>query len=179
MDWTKAIGGLLEQYSGANANQAPDTVHDDFDQLTQAAPSSTIADGLAEAFRSDQTPPFSQMVGQLFSNANSQQRAGILNTLISAAGPTIISQVMSRTGSGGGGLSGLAGLLGGGQTTITPEQAQEISPEAVQQIAAHAEQHDPSVIDRVSDFYAEHPTLVKTLGAAALGIVLTRVANKL
>ncbi|MGA9996462.1 MAG: hypothetical protein WBP93_13670 [Pyrinomonadaceae bacterium] len=179
MDWTNAIGGLLQQYSGANANQTPDTVHDDFDQFTQAAPSSTIADGLAEAFRSDQTPPFAQMVGQLFNNGNSQQRAGILNTLISAAGPTIISQVLSRTGGSGGGLSGLAGLLGGGQTTITPEQAEEISPEAVQQIAAHAEQHDPSVIDRVSDFYAEHPTLVKTLGAAALGIALTRIANRL
>jgi hypothetical protein len=29
----------------------------------------------------------------------------------------------------------------------------------------------------VSDFYSEHPTLVKTLGAAALTIALTKIAQ--
>ncbi|MEJ7711338.1 MAG: hypothetical protein WKF84_16115 [Pyrinomonadaceae bacterium] len=47
---------------------------------------------------------------------------------------------------------------------ITPEQAEQISPEEVQEIAAEAEQRDPSIVDRVSEVYAEHPTLIKTLG---------------
>jgi hypothetical protein len=181
MDWMNQLGGLLQQYSGAQAAQAPDTVHNDFDQLAQHAPPSALADGLAAAFRSNQTPDFGQMAAQLFSNGNGQQRAGLLNTLINAAGPTIISQVLSRGGGGsgaGGGLAGLAGLLAGGQSEVTPEQAAEVSPEAVQELAAHAEQRDPSVIDQVSNFYSQHPTLIKTLGAAALTIALAKIADR-
>lgn len=184
MQWMDQISGMLQQYGGANPAQPSETVEDDFDQFTQAAPPSTVSQGLAEAFRSDQTPPFNQMVGQLFNNSNNQQRASLLNTLIAAAGPVVISQVLSRmgggaaSGGGGGGLSSLIGLLGGGQTQVTPEQAAQIPPEAVQQIAREAENQDPSVIDRISGFYSEHPTLVKTLGAAALTIALMKIAEQ-
>lgn len=180
MEWMNQLGGLLQQYGGAGAAQAPATVNDDFDQITQRAPQSALADGLAAAFRSDQTPDFGQMTGQLFNNSSGQQRAGILNTLIGVAGPMILSQVLSRrAGASGGGLSGLIGLLSGGQQTqITPEQAAQIPADAVQEIAAQAEKKDPSVIDQVSNFYAEHPTLVKTLGAAALTIALAKIAQR-
>jgi hypothetical protein len=71
----------------------------------------------------------------------------------------------------------LLGSLGGGQT-ISPQQAQQVSPEAVQQLAAHAEKNDPSIIDKASAFYAQHPQLVKTLGGAALTIALAKVAQR-
>lgn len=182
MDWMNQLGGILQQYTGAQANQAPDTVHDDFDQLAQNAPTSALADGLAAAFRSDQTPDFGQMAANLFSNSGNQQRAGILNTLIQAAGPALISQVLAR-GDGGGassgsGLGSIIGLLTGGQQEVTPEQAAQVSPEAVQHLAEQAQTKDPSIIDRVSDFYAEHPTLIKTLGTAALTIALAKIAQR-
>jgi hypothetical protein len=69
-------------------------------------------------------------------------------------------------------------MLGGGTNQVTPEQAQQIPAEAVEEIAKQAEQHDPSVVDRVSDFYAEHPTLVKGLGAAALAIAMRGMASQ-
>lgn len=139
MDWMNQLGGLLKQYSGAQPEQAPDTVEDDFDQLTQAAPGSALADGLSAAFRSEQTPPFGQMLGQLFGQSDGTQRASILNTLISALGPTIVAQILSRAGGGGG----LAGMLGGGQTEVTPEQAEAIPPQVVEEVAAEAEKRDP------------------------------------
>lgn len=185
MDWMNQLGGILQQYNGAQPDQAPDTVHDDFDQLAQNAPPAALSDGLAAAFRSDQTPEFGQMAANLFSNSGGQQRAGILNTLLSAAGPAILSHVLSsrgggsNTGSSGGGLGGILDMLrGGGQQQITPEQAEHISPEDVQQIAQQAEQKDPSIIDRVSEFYSEHPTLIKTLGGAALTIALAKIAQR-
>lgn len=187
MDWMNQLGGILQQYTGAQPDQAPDTVNDDFDQLAQNAPPTALSDGLAAAFRSDQTPDFGQMAANLFSNSGGQQQAGILNTLLRAAGPSILAQVLSRagnsggasSGSGGGGLGGLLDLLrGGGQQEITPEQAAQIPPEAVQQIAEQAQEKDPSIIDRVSDFYAEHPTLIKSLGAAALTIALAKIAQR-
>jgi hypothetical protein len=134
-----------------------------------------LIDGLTAAFQSNQTPPFENMVGQLFANGDGQQRAGLLNTLLATAGPALIAQVMNR-GGGGGGLAGLAGLLGGGGS-VTPEQAQQVDPAAVQELAAAAAQHDPSVVERVSGFYAAHPALVKTLGAAALALIMAKVAQ--
>jgi hypothetical protein len=172
MDWINQVGGLLQKYVGAQAEQAPPGIDDDFDQVTQAAPRGALAEGVAAAFRSDQTAPFSQMVSQLFSQSNGTQRATILNTLVSLVGPSLVSQFLSR-----GGLSSLGGLLDN-QGTITAEQAQQVSPQAVEQMAAQAEQKDPSIIDRFSDFYADHPTLVKTLGAAALTIALSKIAER-
>jgi hypothetical protein len=169
MDWLNQIGGMLQQYSGGASRQ---TAEDDFDQVARAAPRQEVAHGLAESFRSPETPPFPNMLGQLFGNSNGSQRASILNTLIAAAGPALLSSVLSRHG-------GLGGLLGGGQQgRVTPEQAERIPPEAVQELAAEAEKKDPSIIDRVSDFYAEQPQLVKTLGAAALGVALMQIGRR-
>ncbi|MDT4895208.1 MAG: hypothetical protein QOH25_285 [Acidobacteriota bacterium] len=187
MDLMKDLSGLLQQYQGAEPGQAPDTVDDDFDQVAQAAPQPALADGLAAAFRSEQTPEFGQMTANLFNNSNPQQQAGLLNTILKYVGPAILGRVMSggdggggtsSTG-GGGGLSDLINIFkGGGQQEVTPEQAGQIPPEAVQQVAEEAQKHDPSIIERISEFYAEHPTLVKTLGTAALTIALSKIANR-
>ncbi len=173
MDWMKQLSGVLEQYSGAAAAPARSDVQDDFDQIAQSAPQSALADGLAAAFRSDETPEFGKMAAQLFNNSDGEQRAGILNTLLRTAGPLILSQILSRQTQplGGGGFSNLIDLLRGGQ-------AEQIPAGAVEEIAAQAEKKDPSVIDQVSKFYADHPTLVKTLGAAALTIALSQIAKR-
>ena len=44
-----------------------------------------------------------------------------------------------------------------------------------QQAKAQAEQHDPSIVDRISEIYAQHPKHVKTLGAAAMTIALSHL----
>ena len=185
MDWMKDLSGLLEQYNGAQPDQAPDTVHDDFDQIAQTAPQPAIADGLAAAFRSDQTPDFGQMASNLFNNSNSQQQAGLLNTILKYAGPAVLAAVAGRaagggnaTTGGGGGLSDLINIFKGGQQEVTPEQAQQVSPETVKEVADQAQKQDPSIIDKISEFYAEHPTLVKSLGTAALTIALAKIANR-
>jgi hypothetical protein len=182
MDLMKELGGLLQQYQGAQPNQAPDTIDDDFDQVAQAAPQPAISDGLAAAFRSEQTPEFGQMTANLFNNSNPQQQAGLLNTILKYAGPAILGRIMAGGGAsagGGGGLSDLINIFkGGGQPELTPEQAGQIPPEAVQRVAEEAQKQDPTIIDRISDFYAEHPTLVKSLGAAALTIALSKIANR-
>lgn len=181
MDWMNQLSGVLQQYNGTAAAPARANVDDDFNRVAQNAPPAAVSEGLAAAFRSEQTPEFGQMAAQLFSNSDGQQRASMLNMLISTVGPTVLSHILSRRGgpSSGGGLSSLIGLLRGGQQTqVTPEQADQIPVDAVQEIAVQAEKKDPSVIDQVSNFYARHPTLVKTLGAAVLSIALARIAQR-
>ncbi len=163
------VSNVLKQYSGGSTpNAANATEH--FDQVAQAAPSNVMAEGLSAMFRSNQTPAFGNLVGSLFSGSNGEQKAGMVNQLISSIGPSTVAQLA------GGGM--LTSLLGGGARAITPEQAQNVSPEVVQQIAAHAEKADPSIIDKASAFYAQHPGLVKTLGGAVLTVALSKVAER-
>ena len=172
MDFMNQIGGLLQQYAGGQTNQTPQAVDQDYDQVAKSAPSPLLAEGLSAAFRSDQTPPFGQMAAQLFNNSNGQQRAGLLNMLIGVMGPALVSQFLSR-----GGLSGLGNLLGSGQTQVTPEQAQQVPPQVVQDMASHAEQQNPAVVDQISQMYAQNPDLVKSLGTTALSTVLARLGQ--
>jgi hypothetical protein len=164
------VGNLLKQYTGgAAAAAAPaQDVNAHFDQVAAAAPAGTLAAGLAAAFHSDQTPAFGNMLSSLFANSTGEQKAGLLNQLMANVTPAMLSSI-----AGGGALAGL--LKSGGQ--ITPEQAQQVSPEAVQQIAAQAKAANPSIVDTVSNFYAQHTTLCKTLGGAALSICLAKVAQ--
>jgi len=165
---------ILRQYGNAQPGQpgqpAPDAAQH-FEQVAQQAPPAVVSQGLAGAFRADQTPPFGQMVGQLFGNSDPQQRAGVLNQLLGALGPGMLGAGV------GGSLGELLRRLGGG-STVTPEQAESITPEQVQEVAHRAEQQHPGIVDKVSDFYAQHPTLIKTLGSAALAIALAKMAQR-
>jgi hypothetical protein len=125
---------------------------------------------VAAAFRSDQTPAFGNLLGNLFGQSSGEQKAGILNQLLASVGPGVPSQFA--------GAGALSQLLGGEGQPVTSDQAQSISPEVVQQLATHAEKTDPSIVDKASAFYAEHSSLVKTLGGAALTIALAKVAER-
>jgi hypothetical protein len=173
MDWLNQLGGMLQQYTGTAAAPATLDVHDHFDQVVQVAPQSSLAEALAAAFGSSETPPAAQLVCQLFGQSNGQQQAGLLNTLIASAGPAVVSQLLANSGT-----SNLASLVREGQTELTPEQAAQVAPDTVQQIAEHAEKQDPSLMDKLGEFYSEHPTLVKSLGAVVLGVALSKIAKR-
>jgi hypothetical protein len=161
------FGNLLKQYLGSSTATDPAQAERDFGQVALHAPSPDLAQGVTQAFRSDQTPPFAQMVSQLFSQGDSGQRAGMLNQLLSNVNPAVLASL----------TTGIGNLLTpGAGPAITPEQAQQVTTAQVQQIAATVEQHDPSVVDKMGTFYAEHPTLVKTMGGIALAIVMNRMA---
>jgi hypothetical protein len=164
-----SVMNILNQYRNASAVTPPPQVEEDYSQVAQNAPQTHLASGLAEAFRSEQTPSFGQMLSTLFSHSDGQQRAGILNQLLSAAGPGLLAS---------GAFSSLAGILGGGHTTVTPEQANQLSPNDVQQLAEHAEKQNPSIIDQASQFYAQHPTLVKALGAGSLALIMSHLSRR-
>jgi hypothetical protein len=160
---------ILSQYRNASSTAPPPNTEEDYSRVAQTAPQAHVASGLTEAFRSGETPPFGEMLRTLFSNSNGQQRAGILNQLLGAVG---------RGGLQSGALSGLSGFLTGGKTTVTPEEANQVSPETAQQLAEHAQERDPSIVEQASAFYAQHPTLVKSLGAGALALIMSHLSRK-
>ena len=167
-----SLKDILDQYSKhatANSNVA----QDHFDAVAREAPKEEVGQGLADAFRADSTPSFGEMVGTMFGQSNPEQRAGVLNQLLRSLGPGALSAL------GGGILGRMSIPAHAGPPSLSPEQASQMSPEEVQDIAAHAERHDPTVLDKIGSYYAEHPQLVKTLGSAALAIALAGVANRM
>jgi len=156
MDWMNAVEGVLGKLGDP---------HEDFQQVAQAAPPDVEAGGLSQAFRSDQTPPFPDMLANLFSHSNPDQRAGLLNQLLGSLGPGVLAALPA----------GLSSLVPG---SITPQQANQIPPEQVQQMAAHAERQNPTIVDQVSSFYAQHPQVVKAIGGLALSIALQHMLQR-
>jgi hypothetical protein len=108
------------------------------------------------------------MLANLFSQSDPNQRAGVLNRLLSSIGPGAMSDLP--------GLGSLSFLLSGG--SVTPEQAQKASPAQVEQMAAHAEKQNPSIVDEVSNFYAQHPLVMKAAGGLALSIALQHMLRR-
>ena len=149
--------------------QAPEPQQ--IDQITREASRDELKSGVDEALRSKQTPQLSQIVADMFERATPQQRADILNTLTEKLGP--------------GALAGVAGgALAGHEGTDTPrvplDKATQITPAQVRDVVTTARSADePGLFDRMSGFYAEHPELVKTLGAGALMIALARMKQNL
>jgi hypothetical protein len=196
MNWMNELGGVLDQYNDKSAGRAPGSVDKDFDLFAQKAPPAAVSEGLSAAFRSDQTPEFAQMASQLFGRGSGMQRAGMLNALLATVGPMVLQQILARRqrgpapgpaqqgGAPGGGMGGGLGdilgniLRGDAPPKVTPEVAEQITPQEVEEIAREAEKKDPSVIERISDVYAQQPQLLKVLGGAALAIALGRMAQK-
>ncbi|MEP6800952.1 MAG: hypothetical protein ABJC07_03375 [Acidobacteriota bacterium] len=161
------LGNLVGKLTGDPAPGGD--VHAEYDRMANEIPQSTLADGLNHAFTSDQTPPFEQMVSGLYGHSNPDQKAGLLNQLLGALGPGAASQILSSLG-----LGAIAGAVAGG--SVTPQQAQQVPPEAVQTIAQQAAKKDPSIVDKAAGFYAQHPTLVKAIGAGALALLMSRIS---
>jgi hypothetical protein len=167
------LGNMLQQYLGGQGNANTAQAADDFESVAQYAPRETVAQGVTQALRSDQTPPFPEMVSHLFGQGNPQQRAGMLNQILAGVGPQILASVA------GGALGNL--FHGNNQAQapaqVTPEQASQVSPQQVQEIAAKAEQHNPGIVDQMGDFYSQHPGLFKAIGGAALAVALGHMAQ--
>jgi len=143
------LGNLIGSLAGGNFNRED------------------LSRGLSDAFRSDQTPPFPQMLGGLFSNSNPNLKASVINQLIAAVGPSVLGMIMQRHG---------RAVVPSGQ--VTPEQAEQVPPAAVEEMAEQAHQQNPSIVDHLSNIYAEHPTLIQGLGAAAAAIAMKHLAGE-
>ena len=152
---------LAQAVGGGNSSQQ-------FDQIAQTAPTDLLAKGLAAAFGSNQTPAIGNMAGQLFGQSNSGQQAGMLNQLINALGPTVMA-----------GLAGgvLGKVMSPGQTQITPEQASQLTPKEVEAVVNHADEVNPGVADQLGNFYAQHKSLINTLGGIAATVAMMKMKD--
>lgn len=162
------LGNLLQQFAGHPTATDPEGVARAFSHVAGDAPRASLAQGLASAFLSNETPPFGQLVSQLFVRSDPQLQAGLLNQLLDDVSPAM--------------LTALAGSVGelftdNGHAKLTPQQVEDITPPQVAEIATTAQQHNPGVVERVAAFFADHPQLVNSLDSASLKVALGKMAQ--
>ena len=86
-----------------------------------------------------------------------------------------IGNPMIRTFHGGV----LAGHEGADTPQVSVAKAGTVTPDQVRDVVVSAQKQEPGLLDRISGIYAEHPDLIKTLGAGALAIALAHMKNNI
>ena len=119
-----------------------------------------MAAGMADAFRSPETPPFPEMIAKLFSQADPRQRDGILDILDRAAPQDLREEWLGPGRAGGRSSDG-------------------VSPEAIHQLAARIQTDQPGVMDDIGRFLSGHPDLFRSLGGGVLAHILGGAARRL
>lgn len=157
------VKNVVGQYAGGGGSTEDLTAQ--FHQLVGSADPNALSQGISAALSSDQSPPFAQTVSQLFTSGSADQKAGMLNTLLGAATPDMRAKLAAM----------IPGAAAGGP--ITGAQASSLPSDVVQNVAQQMQQHNPGVIDQMGSFYSQHPTLVKTLGAAAMMVAMRKIAE--
>jgi hypothetical protein len=165
------LNGMLEQYISQPQEVEPKQATDDFEKLKTNLPQETLAKGVVAALQSEKTLPFAALIRQFFEHGNSDQKADVVNELLRSLNPETLATIA------GGIFSKLTRSNGSGPT-VTPEVVDGIDPKSVEEIAAHAEQTNPGIIDTMGELYARHSSLIKSLGGAALAVVLSRIAQE-
>ena len=162
------VSAVLQQYATETGVHSMQKVEQDFVAVAQSVPAEHVTSGLAEAMHSEQTPPFEDMVGESYGRGSDELRAAMLKQLIDGASPNVVKPLIDD-----GLLSSVANTSGPIDTALV----QNLDTEVVRRIAREAAQEDPSVIDRMSQFFAVDPAAGRTLGGAALSVALNKIAE--
>ena len=125
----------------------------------QQAPADVLSQGLREAFDSKDTPSIGNLVGQMFGQSSNQQQAGLINQVIQALGPAAAAALA-------GGV--LQKVMKPGEQQIDADAVTQLSPTEVTQVVNEAQQQQPELSQRLSEFYADNSGLLKALGGVAL-----------
>jgi len=156
MHFEKDVSSLLQQYVAETGVYSTQKVESDFVAVAKRVDAAHIMNGLSEAFRSEHTPSFGQLVGQSFEQMDGAQRVGMLNQLLESEGHPFFEEQHG---------------------VVSRDMANRLHPSLIEQIAHDAERHDPAVIDKLSNVYAEDMELAKTLGGHALSVALVKIAE--
>lgn len=94
------------------------------------------ASSVKEALQAGQIHAFPQTVSQLYLRSDPQQRADLVNQLLSNVSPEMMTSLAASIGNFSD---------DGTHPHVTVEQVEQIAPAQVEEIAATAEQHNPGV----------------------------------
>jgi len=166
------VSAVLQQYAAETGVHSVQKVEQDFVAVAQSVPAEHVTTGLAEAMHSEHTPPFEDMVGDSFERGSTELRAAMLQQLLDGASPAVVKPLVDD-----GSLPGLADGSGQPAVPVEPALVEGLDTEVVRRLARAVAMDDPSVIDRMSEFFAVDPAAGRTLGGVALSVALSKIAE--
>lgn len=120
-------------------------------------------------------PSFGDLVGELFHQGSAEFRAAVLNRVLEAMRPSLVSEVLGQDY-----LPGLQVLLGNGRTEVTPEEADRVATEELEQMAEQGAALDPHLVERFNELLAENSRLFyEQFGGTPINTALSGIANRL
>lgn len=171
MRWLNILGKYMDHQPGGGEKQpgyqhvgGEALVHRDFDDVARKAPRSDLAAALAAAFRAKNTPGFTRSLENLWGPANPEQRAAILGSLLTIAPDSVRGD--------------LAGLFSRDRD-VRPEDTEDVAPALVRQVAEEARRKDERIVDRMSDYLSNYPSLLKNLDVATLATAMANIGERL
>jgi len=167
------LENLTELAKRINEKTPEKDVFSTYERMAETIPQGTLADALVNTFRNEKTMPFREAFFNLFHEASPVQKAAILNKISGTLGSGRLAEILGARARFGV----LAKILSGG-AEITPAQAEEIRPDDVKAFVEEAEKKEPKIVNAASTFFAQHPLLVKALGARTLVRLISRIAEE-
>jgi hypothetical protein len=137
--------------------------HMHYDEIARTVPADVLAQSIGPALQTMDTQHLKEKIAQAAAQMTPEQRSAFLQEIL-------------------GGLTGSDASVASAVTRAgaSPSVAQDPStatPEDVGNIAAYAKEHQPELFRRATEFYAQHPTLVKVLGTVAIASIARRLAG--
>lgn len=158
------IGGLLQQYAGANSNISRDQARNDYDTIASAVPHDVLGSVIGPALSSLGREQVQERIGNSASEMSPAVRGQFLQTLLNAVG------------SGAGSVASMLTQLGIDRSVAAnPQQA---SPDDVAKVAAHVHDTRPDAFNQAMGFFSQHPILVKVLGTMAIAKIAQHLSAK-
>jgi len=161
MSFLDQIGSILNQYqSGAMPSREEAQAH--YDEIARSVPPSVLAQTIGPALESMDTEHLREKITAAAAQMTPEQRAAFLQ------------QILAGLGGAGGAAAAVA------KAGASPTVAQDPSsapPQDVGNVATYAKEHQPEIFRRATEFYAQHPTLVKVLGTVAIASIARRLAG--
>ena len=159
------LSEITARYLNIKKRDLPPSFDRDFEQALRLAPENLLAEALAVAFRSTETPPFSRMLATLYQASRERySRADLLNTIFVLT-PELQGDAVAVK------------LLKTGR--VLPRDTDDISFEKVEEIAAVAESTKSKLIDTLSEYYTRmhRRSWLVNLDRTSRGLVLTELAG--
>lgn len=153
------LGSILNQYQGG-ATPSREEAHAHYDEIAKSVPTDVLAQTIGPALESLDTAHLKEKITQTASQMTPDQRGAFLQQILAGLG-------------GAGGIG--AALANAGASPSLAQDPTTASPQDVGSVAAYAKEHQPELFRRATEFYAQHPTLVKVLGTVAIASIARRL----
>jgi hypothetical protein len=159
MSFLDQLGPLLQQYTGGRAASTEAEAHTHYDQITAAVPPHELAPVIGPALTRLSPEDLRERVSASATQMSASQRGSLVQTIIAGLGPNVAS-VLSSLGLDPGLAQHPADATGADAGAL----------------AAHVQQARPDIFNQAMGMFAQHPALVKMLGAVAIAKIAQQLS---